>query len=71
MGLILQFLVSGCNLGDGAKELHQTATCLILQLKCVRMFSFVYLECYKHTNIISHTPFILMNDFLYVFISPT
>jgi hypothetical protein len=50
MGLILQVLVSGCNLGAGAKELHQTALCLILQLKCVRMYSVVYLECYKHSN---------------------
>jgi len=71
MGLILQVLVSGYNLGDGTKELHQTAPCLILQLKCVRMYSIVYLECYKHTNIMSHTPFILMNDFLYVIISST
>lgn len=60
MGLILQVLVSGCNLGEEAKELHQTAPCLILKLKCVRMYSVVYLECYKHT------PFILMNDLLFV-----
>jgi hypothetical protein len=58
MGLI----VSGCNLGNGAKELHQTAPCVILQLKCVGMYSFAYLEWYKHTNTMSHTPFILMND---------
>jgi len=51
MGLISQVLVSGCNLGDGAKELHQTAPFLILQLKCVRMYPVVYLEYYKHTNI--------------------
>jgi len=48
MGLILQVHVSGCNLGDGAKELHQTALRLILQLKCVKIYSVVYLECYKH-----------------------
>jgi len=45
MDLNLQVLVSGCNLGGGTKELHRTAPCLILQLKCVRMYSVVYLEC--------------------------
>lgn len=73
MGLILQFLISGFNLGDGAKDLHQTAPCVILWLKCVRMYSVVYLECYKHTNIISHTPFVLTDElhtFVH-FISPT
>jgi hypothetical protein len=45
MGLILEFLISGFILRDGAKDLQQTAPCVILWLKCIRMYSVVYLEC--------------------------